>query len=131
MAATQAAIAVFNLLTALNNSMSPVSGVFGFIVFSLVTWRLTHLLGREDGPFDLVFLLRKKAGSGFFGHLMDCFYCLSIWIALPFGVWEGNTWWEKLLYWLALSGAACLLEQATTGRKADADADEVPDYTEE
>jgi len=33
---------------------------------------------------------------------------------LPFGIWLGETWWEKILLWLALSGAACLLEQATT-----------------
>jgi Protein of unknown function (DUF1360) len=87
---------------------------FYFITSILAVWRLTHLLGKEDGPFDLIFLMRKKAGIGFFASLLDCFYCLSIWIALPFGIWLGPTWPEKLLMWLALSGAACLLEQATT-----------------
>ena len=77
-------------------------------------WRLTHLLGKEDGPFDIIFLIREKAGKSFLGKLMDCFYCLSIWIALPFGIWLGQNWVEKVLVWLALSGAACLLEQATT-----------------
>ena len=57
---------------------------------------------------------RKKAGAGFFGSLLDCFYCLSIWIALPFGHLARNKLVEKILVWLALSGAACLLEQATT-----------------
>jgi hypothetical protein len=85
-----------------------------FILSVLAIWRVTHLLGKEDGPFDIVFLMRKKAGAGFFGSLLDCFYCLSIWTALPFGVWLGNSWWEKILYWWALSGAACLLEQAST-----------------
>jgi hypothetical protein len=84
------------------------------IIVSLVAWRITHLLAKEDGPFDIIFLLRKKAGAGFFGNLLDCFYCLSIWIALPFGIWLGQNWIEKILLWLALSGAACLLEQATT-----------------
>jgi hypothetical protein len=70
-------------------------------------------LGKEDGPFDLIFILRKKAGDGFFGNLLDCFYCLSIWVAIPFGLWLGKDGLEKFLYWLAISGAACLLEQAT------------------
>jgi len=71
-----------------------------FILSILAVWRITHLLGKEDGPFDIVFLLRKKAGAGFFGNLLDCFYCLSIWIALPLGIWLGQTWIEKILMWL-------------------------------
>jgi len=88
-----------------------------FLIMTLVVWRLTHLFSKEDGPFDWIFILRKKAGAGFLGSLLDCFYCLSIWIALPFGIWLGQNWIEKLLLWLALSGAACLLEQATTKSK--------------
>ncbi|MDQ6889269.1 MAG: DUF1360 domain-containing protein [Bacteroidota bacterium] len=87
---------------------------FYFLISSLAVWRLTHLLNKEDGPFDIIFLIREKAGSGFFAKLLDCFYCLSIWIALPFAIWSGIFWVEKLILWLALSGAACLLEQATT-----------------
>jgi len=86
-----------------------------YLILSVfAVWRLTHLLGKEDGPFDIIFLIRQKAGIGFFGKLLDCFYCISIWIALPFGIWLGQDWIEKILLWLALSGAACLFEQATT-----------------
>lgn len=101
--------------------------IFYFILSILAVWRITHLLGKEDGPFDIIFLMRKKAGAGFFGSLLDCFYCLSIWIALPFGIWLGTTWWEKILMWLALSGAACLLEQATTKKNSD----DTPTYHED
>ena len=94
--------------------------IFHFLVNALVVWRLTHLLGKEDGPFDIIFMIRKKAGAGFFGSLLDCFYCLSIWIAFLFGMWEGNLWHEKLVYWIALSGAACLLEQSTVHEKNNA-----------
>ena len=87
-----------------------------FIISILVVWRVTHLLGKEDGPFDVIFILRRKAGEGFFGNLLDCFYCLSIWTAFPFGLWLGRDWVEKFLFWLALSGAACLLEQGTTAK---------------
>lgn len=89
---------------------------FGFFICTLVVWRLTHLLSKEDGPFDLIYSLRKKAGAGFFGSLLDCFYCVSIWVALPFGLWLGAYWWENLLYWFALSGAACLLEQISSNK---------------
>ena len=95
----------------------------------LATWRITHLLSKEDGPFNSVYHLRKKAGAGFFGSLLDCFYCVSVWVAFPLGIWEGNNWWEKLLCWWALSGAACLLEQATTFKKNN-DPD-IPDYKED
>ena len=95
----------------------------------LVVWRITHLLGKEDGPFNIIFLIRKKAGAGFFGSLLDCFYCLSIWTALPFGIWLGNNWWEKILYWWALSGGACLLEQLTTSQSKSAT--DKPDYKED
>jgi Protein of unknown function (DUF1360) len=88
--------------------------IFQFVLLSLVTWRISHLLSKEDGPFDIVFIIRKKAGAGFFGSLLDCFYCVSIWVALPFGIWQGTNWYQKLIYWLALSGLACLMEQATT-----------------
>ena len=84
---------------------------FYFILSVFAVWRITHLLGKEDGPFNIVFMLRTKAGAGFFGNLLDCFYCLSIWIALPFGIWLGAEWKERILYWLALSGAVCLLEK--------------------
>jgi hypothetical protein len=102
---------------------------FLFVLFILAVWRITHLFAKEDGPFDIIFHLRKAAGAGFFGSLLDCFYCLSIWIALPFGICAGHNWWEKILYWLALSGAACLLEQATTFSKNKPP--DKPDYSED
>lgn len=101
-----------------------------FIVLSLVVWRVTHLFTKEDGPFGMVYHIRKKAGAGFFGSLLDCFYCASVWVALPFGLWLGNNWWEGLLYWWALSGAACLLEQAT-GTHNDNGNNTLPDYKED
>lgn len=99
------------------------------ILSILAAWRFTHLMSKEDGPFDLIFLLRKKAGAGFFGNLLDCFYCVSVWISLPFGIWLGNNRIEKILVWWAISGAVCLLEQATSGTKNKRD--DIPDYKED
>ena len=79
----------------------------------LAVWRVTHLLQSEDGPFEVVARLRHAAGRGFWGQLLDCFYCLSLWIAAPFAAVLGADLAEKILLWPALSGAAILLERAT------------------
>ena len=87
-----------------------------FLVGALATWRVTHLLVEEDGPADMVVRLRRRAGDGWMGQAMDCFYCLSIWTAAPVAAAVARRPREAPLTWLALSGAACLLERATTDK---------------
>ena len=84
-----------------------------FWVAALATWRLTHLLTKEDGPGDVVARARARLGSGAAGELMDCFYCLSVWVAAPFALTVTRRPRAMIGTWLALSGAACLLERAT------------------
>lgn len=87
--------------------------IWSFVLAVLATWRITHLLADEDGPADLIVRLRARLGDGLVGKLMDCFYCLSIWIAAPAALFVTRRPLEWLVTWLALSGAACLLERAT------------------
>jgi hypothetical protein len=87
---------------------------FLFVVSVLAVWRVTHLLQAEDGPWDAIVGIRKAVGNGFLGSLMDCFYCLSLWMALPLGIYFGKDRIEKVLLWLALSGGASLLEKMST-----------------
>ncbi len=82
------------------------------LMASLVTWRLTHLLAYEDGPGDAVAVLRRRLGSGFFGSLIDCFQCLSLWTAAPLAYWAVRDRRDLPIAWFAISGAACLLENA-------------------
>src|ERR1700688_2984199 len=84
-----------------------------FVLAVLATWRVTHLLASEDGPADLIFRFRRLLGQSIFGKLMDCFNCLSLWIAAPAALFVSRTPVEWLLSWLALSGGACLLEGMT------------------
>lgn len=93
--------------------------LYDLLLGVLAVWRITHLLQAEDGPWDVVVRLRARAGDGFWGALMDCFYCLSLWIALPFALLFGAGWIEQALLWPALSGGAILLERATARRKED------------
>lgn len=86
---------------------------FQFVIAALAVWRLTHLLHAEDGPGRIFARLRKLSGAGFWGELLDCFYCLSLWLAAPFAWWVGELWPQRLLLWPAISGAAILLERAT------------------
>lgn len=77
----------------------------------LSAWRITHLLQAEDGPWELMARLRRRAGASFWGELLDCFYCLSLWIAAPLAFVIGENWRERLLLWPALSAGAILLER--------------------
>lgn len=84
----------------------------------LSVWRITHLLHAEDGPWNLLVRFRRSLGNGLLGHMLDCFYCLSVWIAVPFAWIIGQSWKERLLLWPALSGAAALLQRASTREEA-------------
>jgi hypothetical protein len=85
-----------------------------FALCCLATWRLTHLLVAEDGPWDLVVRLRARLVNSEAGRAMDCFYCASLWLAMPMAFLVAQDVWGWLACWLALSGAAALLEQATS-----------------
>ena len=86
---------------------------YRFLLGILSVWRITHLLQGEDGPWDSVVFLRQKASDGFWGQLLDCFYCLSVWIAAPFAIILGGGLSKRILLWPALSAGAILLERVT------------------
>jgi hypothetical protein len=77
----------------------------------LATWRVTHLLASEDGPADIIVRFRALLGRSIFGQLIDCFNCLSLWIAAPAALFVTRQRLDWLMTWLALSGAACLLDR--------------------
>jgi hypothetical protein len=82
-----------------------------FFLALLATWRLTHLFAIEDGPADLIVRFRALWGQSIAGKLMDCFNCLSLWVAAPIALLITRKPLDLLLSWLALSGGACLLER--------------------
>jgi hypothetical protein len=83
------------------------------LVAVLATWRVSHLVVAEDGPWDVVVRLRRRAGAGMLGRLMDCFYCTSLWIAAPMALTVAQEPTAWLVAWLGVSGGACLIERAT------------------
>jgi hypothetical protein len=82
-----------------------------FVLVVLATWRVTHLLASEDGPADIIVRFRTLLGQSIVGKLMDCFNCLSLWVAAAAALFVAHGPLEWLLCWLALSGGACLLER--------------------
>lgn len=81
---------------------------FRFVMAALAVWRLSHLLAAEDGPWDVIVKVRRRLGTTKLGKLMDCFYCLSVWISIPFTFYVVNGMLDRFVVWLALSGAASL-----------------------
>jgi hypothetical protein len=87
---------------------------FRFLVSALAVWRLTHLLAAEDGPWNLLLRFRRFLGNTAWGSMMDCFNCLSLWIAIPFTFFITDGWLGRLVVWFAASGAACLINRLGT-----------------
>ena len=85
----------------------------------LACWRVTHLLAAEDGPFELVLALRLRLGQSLPGRLMDCPYCVSLWVAMPPARLLAADWVGWGLSVLALSGAACLIERFAPPQQGD------------
>jgi hypothetical protein len=94
-----------------------VTSFYGLTLGILGVWRVTHLLAAEDGPWDAIARMRLRLGHTVWGRLFDCFYCLSLWVAVPFAWLLGGTVTDSLLLWLGMSGGAILLERVTERRE--------------
>jgi len=103
---------------------------YWFLLGTLAVWRVTHLLTSEAGPWDVLDHLRTRLGNNFLQGLFDCFYCLSLWVAIGFALVLGGTWKAALFVWPALSGGAILLERITS-RAATGDAEQPVVYFED
>lgn len=80
-----------------------------FFLLSLVTWRITYMLIEDVGPAEIferwrAFAARFDRPFGFY-YMVTCWYCLSIWIALPISFLTG-TWY---ISWLALAAMTIFL----------------------
>ena len=91
---------------------------------------MTHLLHTEDGPWDVVARFRLAVRRRVAARALDCFYCLSLWVAIPFAfmvtILNGGGQLERLLLWPALSAGSILLERLTVGRSENVEYREDP-----
>ncbi|HET7435693.1 MAG TPA: hypothetical protein VFN10_13375 [Thermoanaerobaculia bacterium] len=86
----------------------------------LAVWRVTHLIVAEDGPWDVFRLLRRATAAVRLERLASCFYCASVWIAVPFALLLGRDWRSLVITIPALSGGAILAERLTAREPAAA-----------
>jgi len=84
---------------------------FTFTLAILATWRASHLIAAEYGPGDVFLRLRDFLGRSFLGALMDCFGCVSLWVAAPLAFFVASRPFDLVVVWLALSGGAMLIER--------------------
>jgi hypothetical protein len=87
--------------------------IWRFFLTALAVWRLTRLLAEERGPWDAIARVRSRLAAHALGRLMDGFYCLSLWVALPATILLSDGWLGLILQWPALSAAAGLFQRAT------------------
>ncbi len=87
--------------------------IYLLILGSLVVWRVTHLLNAEDGPWKILVRLRKLLSRIGLAGLVDCFYCLSLWLAAPVAWLLEAKLQRGVMLWLALSAGAILAERLT------------------
>lgn len=96
--------------------------LFSLIAIILATYRLSHLLNCEEGPFDICLKIRVMMGikhdsngdieeipEHFMAKLFGCLPCLSVWMAgLVYLVW----YYAPIPVWiLAGSGGAMLIRR--------------------
>lgn len=91
---------------------------YAVVLGVLAVWRLTHLLHAEHGPWGSLAQLRAAAARLGLGEAVSCFYCLSVWMAMPFAVWAAPSWPGRVVAWLALSAGAILIEVKVLGGSA-------------
>jgi len=81
------------------------------IIAILAVWRVSCLLNSEAGPWDAFKRMRRRFAGSLFGDLLNCFYCLSVWVSVPFAFVLYDTWKGRLLLWPALSAGAIIIER--------------------
>lgn len=83
-----------------------------FLLASLATWRIAHILVYEDGPFDVFDKTRQAMGvSQALYKLINCLKCVSVWVGAVFSLAISTNLQEFVLYTFALSGTAILLDE--------------------
>jgi len=91
-----------------------------FLLLSLSCYRLSNLITREKGPFNIFEQLRILTGAYDYdnqgipkselGLLVSCPYCLGMWIAVPLSIIGNGLEWYTLVYWLAIAGLQSFLQ---------------------
>jgi hypothetical protein len=85
--------------------------MLNLILVIFITWRLTTLITREYGPYEIFEKNRTWWTKKNYEWIeMRCFACMSVWVALPVAIFYADGLLYTLGLWLAGSAGAILLE---------------------
>jgi hypothetical protein len=97
---------------------------FTFILGSLATFRLSHLVAKERGPLAVFERLRSTmpGGRGSAKEWLSCIFCFSLSASalVCLTLWGGGlnlSWSEWTLHWLGFSAIALIINQAFAFQK--------------
>ena len=93
------------------------------VISALATWRISYMLVNERGAFGVTEWIRNRVGvltrldehgraysPNELGKLLECVYCTSVWVALPFalilGVYANAGLLAYIGLWFGISGLA-------------------------
>jgi len=97
-----------------------------FLIYGAATWRIASLLVQENGPFHIFRWMRERFGiihddednvvgipHTFFGELLSCVWCSSIWVAIFLGIviLVIPSWSLKIAMVFAFSTIAVMIEK--------------------
>jgi len=102
-----------------------------FVVYALAVWRLTSLISKERGPFDIFVRLRRSVGilpaedgsplswsDQMPANLIVCPWCLSVWIGV---IWVIAIFINpEIMIWISLPlslSAVAILIQSGVGKE--------------
>lgn len=83
-----------------------------FLLSSVAVWRLAYMLQDETGPWRIFEKIREHINNSNKPTLIEgfqCFYCLSVWVAIPFAIYLAADIWQFFVYPLSLSALAVAL----------------------
>jgi hypothetical protein len=79
-------------------------------LLSLATWRVTTFFYQESGPLDVVAkFVELSKDWPIVGAALDCFYCLSLWVAIAPAVLLADSVTAFFVDWLSLSAISILI----------------------
>jgi hypothetical protein len=93
------------------------------LIASLAVWRISSLLAREDGPWDIFVRFRLMIGFKYnksseleatngFAKGLECVWCSSLWFAaIAALIMVHTSFYGWLLYMLAISAGAIIVER--------------------
>ena len=81
-----------------------------FAAAVLGTYRAVRMFLLEDGPFDVFAAIRARVTQRtWVGRGLQCYLCLSFWVALGAASLMAANWRELVLLWGGIAGGAVVL----------------------